>query len=345
MKHEAPVNKRDAEARLQGNKVAANRLERRIMRDLLICTLLTVLFSSASYFFSLRDAVAQWTGRPEIREVDGFVPVLIYAVWLIGIFILRRLHDLRSAMGNSSAIEEQLSRARTVGAVERMAAGVAHDFNNMLVVISGSMQLAEIDDDCPESVKKVLSPAGDAVEQASRLANQLMRVGRHKPEPASDLDLNEVVSDMMQVLKYLASSEDVVLETVLNPEECRIVAGQGHVEQVILNLVANACEAADVDRKVVIETRRITADKQIREDGHKIASCDCIELKVVDSGSGIDPQIIKKIFEPYFTTKKTGTGLGLATVRSIVKKSRGSLDVTSMPGEGTIFAVYWPVSA
>lgn len=343
MRDDRTVSGQDSEERLQGSKEAAKRLERRIMRDILVGTLLTVLFSSASYFFSLQDAVAQWTGRPEIREVDWFVPVLIYAVWLIGIFILRRLYDLRSAMGNSSAIEEQLSTVRTVGVVERMAAGVAHDFNNLLMVIRGSMELAGRAADCPASIKDLLSPAIDAVDRAARLSEQLSRVGMQKPEPQSALDLNEVVSGMMQVLKYLAGNKEVVLETVLNADECSILASKGHVEQVILNLVANAFQAVEGNCKVVIETKRITADEQTQRGGLRIAPGDYVELKVVDNGSGINPEIIERIFEPYFTTKKTGTGLGLANVRSLVEAGRGWLDVRSVPGEGTVFAVYWPV--
>ncbi len=336
-------NKLGSETQLNNTSRAAKRLELRILRDILLCTVLTVLFSSVSYLFSLQDAVAQWFGRPEIREVEGFVPVLIYAVWMIGIFTLRRLYDLRSAMSERAAIEEELSTARTVGAVGRMAAGVAHDFNNLMTVIGGRIELARTDDNCPTSVLKTLSPAKQAVGKATRLAVQLMRLGGRTPEPKSDLDINEVVSDMMQVLKHLTKKDDVILETFRNSEECRILASQGHVEQVILNLVANACEATEGSGTVAIETKRIKADDQSERFGLEIPPGDYIELSVTDTGPGIDPQIVEQIFNPYFTTKKTGTGLGLATVHSIVEECKGALDVRSIPGEGTTFSVYWPI--
>jgi signal transduction histidine kinase len=244
-----------SEVTLNSARFTAKEVERRILRDILVCTILTVLFSSASYFFSLQDALAQWIGRPEIGEVEGFVPVLIYAVWLIGIFTLRRLYDLRSAMSDRAVVEEQLSTTRTVGAVGRMSAGVAHDFNNLMLVIRGSVDLARLDDTCSESVSKTLLPVDTAIDKAVRLSNQLMRLGREKPEPKHDLDINNVISEMMQVLKHLADKEDAVLESLLVPDACRIVASQGHVEQVILNLVANACEAMDNGCTVAIETQ------------------------------------------------------------------------------------------
>ena len=336
-------NRLVSEAQLNNTSHAAKRMERRILRDILLCAVLTVLFSSASSLLSLQDAVAQWVGRPEIREVEGFVPVLIYAVWMIGIFTRRRLYDLISAMRERAAIEAELSTARTVAAVGRMAAGVAHDFNNLMTVIGGRIELARMDDNCPASVLKLLSPAEQAVGKAARMAAQLMRLGGRKPEPKSDLDINEIVSGMMQVLKHLTKREDVILETFLNPDGCRILASQGYVEQVILNLVANACEASEASSTVAIETKRFKADDQSDRSGLKMPPGDYIELRVRDAGAGIDPQVVEQIFEPYFTTKKTGTGLGLATVRSIVEECKGALDVRSILGEGTTVAVYWPV--
>ena len=332
-----------SEAQLSNASRAAKRLERRIMRDILLCVLFTILFSSVSYYFSLQDSIAQWLGMPEIGEVEGFVPVLIYAVWLIGIFTLRRLYDLRSAMQDRAVVESNISTTRTIGAVGRMAAGVAHDFNNLMVVIRGSIHLVRLDDTCSESVSNTLLPVDTAVEKAVRLSDQLMRLGRDKPEPKHELDINSVISDMMQVLKHLADKEDAVLETLLAHDACRIMASQGHVEQVILNLVANACEAMDTGCTVAIETKRIKANAQTWRSGLKIPAGDYIELTVRDAGSGIDPQIVEQIFDPYFTTKKTGTGLGLATVHSIIEECKGALDVRSVPGEGTTFAVYWPV--
>ena len=329
---------------LESTRLTAKALERRIMRDMLFCMVATFLFAGASFFLSLQDALADWLGRPEIKELDAIVIIMIYTVWLVGIFTLRRLYDLRSIIGDREAIEKELSISRTVGAVGRMARGAAHDFNNLMVVIRGTLDLFMMKHDGADSHDEELQPAMQAVDGATRLADQLMRIGRKTDEPMERLDLNEVITDMMKVLKHLADKGQVVFQTVLQPGPCTINANKGQIEQVILNLVTNACETMESGGKLTIETKGAHMCDSTESGRLKIPAGEYIVMTVRDTGPGMEPEVMNHMFEPYFTTKATGAGLGLATLYTIVEQNHGAVDVDSQLGKGTSFGIYWPLA-
>lgn len=330
--------------KLESTSLTAKTLERRILRDMFVCVIATILFAGASFFLSLQDAIANWLGRPELKEIDALALIMIYSVWMIGIFTLRRLYDLRSVMGDREAIERELSVSRTVGAVGRMARGVAHDFNNLMVVIRGTLEIYISKNEGDGSCSGELQPAMQALDGAIRLADQLMRMGSQKDVPLTKLDLNEVVTDMMKVLKHLADKGEIVFQTVLQPGPCTIDANKGQIEQVILNLVTNACETMESGGKLTIETRGAELHEKTASSGVKLPDGEYILMTVSDTGPGMAPEVMSHIFEPYFTTKSTGTGLGLATLYSIIEQNHGAVDVHSQLGKGTAFAIYWPAA-
>ncbi len=311
---------------------------------MLVCSLVVIAFSSLSYFFSLQKAVAQWTGRPELGEIDWLAMVLMYSVWLAGIFALRRLYDLRTVMKERERIEAELSTTRTTGSIARFASGIAHDLGNLMSVVKGSIAIAAMQREDPEAFDESLEPAEQAIGNAARLAAMLSRIGGGKPEPVAPMDLNEVVSDMMGVLKHLADDHRVILHTELDPGACMITASKGHVEQVILNLVTNACEAMEGDCRVSVQTHcvNVSDDRIGRLD---LAPGEYVQIVVRDTGPGMPAWVKEHMYDPYFTTKQTGTGMGLATVFALVSDNNGAIDVNSEPGQGTSIAVYWPSAA
>jgi PAS domain S-box-containing protein len=245
--------------------------------------------------------------------------------------ILSLAHDItdlkRLALG--------LERAQKMEALGRLAGGVAHDFNNILTAVSGyvSLSLDMLPKDSPvrASVEHVQRAAG----RAASLTQQLLAFGRHQVRTPIRVDLNATVCQLLPMLHRLIG-EDVQLQTGLEPELHAIEADAAQLEQVILNLAINARDAMPSGGKLRLETCNMVA-----EDGS-----DAVQLSVADDGVGMDEATRARIFEPFFTTKEIGkgTGLGLATVYSIVEQHAGRIGVTSALGQGTRFDIVFPPS-
>jgi CheY-like chemotaxis protein len=228
-------------------------------------------------------------------------------------------------------------------AIGRLAGGVAHDFNNMLTVITGYGQwmLDELPRDSPicESASEILL----AANRAAALTNQLLAFSRNQVIQPVVVDLNSLVAQMDQMLRRLIG-ENIELVTEMSSDLGVIRGDPGQIEQVILNLAVNARDAMPRGGRLIIETGNVYIDEE-----HARTQADCVPgpyvmLAVSDSGSGIDEEIKAHIFEPFFTTKEQGkgTGLGLSTVYGIVKQDSGHIRVESEPGAGAIFRIYFP---
>ncbi|HEU4388334.1 MAG TPA: PAS domain S-box protein [Blastocatellia bacterium] len=242
-------------------------------------------------------------------------------------------------------LEERLRQTQKLEAIGRLAAGLAHDFNNLITVIAGysdlSIRRLQSDDPLRHSLEEIRN----ASEQAGSLTRQLLAFSRRQMLQPRVLDLNDLVSDMEKMLRRLIS-EDVALRTVLDPELGSIKADPGQIEQVIMNLVVNARDAMPDGGKLTIETRRVYLDKQYTKQRRApLQAGPFVMLAVSDSGCGMDEETKSRIFEPFFTTKETGrgTGLGLSTVYGIVRQSGGDIWVYSELGKGTTFKIYLPL--
>ena len=237
-------------------------------------------------------------------------------------------------IGDYKALREQLLFSQKMEAVGQLAAGVAHDFNNILTVVSGysSLALSQLDDGDP--VHAHIQEVAKAGDRAARLTRQLLAFSRKLILQPRLLNLNEVVAGMDGMLRRLIQ-EDIVLETAFDPDPGLVKMDPGQMEQVIMNLAVNARDAMPGGGKLHIEISGVDRMEEFAGPA--------VMLAVTDTGTGMDRETQARIFEPFFTTKgQGGTGLGLSTVFGIVGQSGGAIRVESEPGCGTTFRVYLP---
>jgi PAS domain S-box-containing protein len=257
--------------------------------------------------------------------------------------ITRDISDHLRAEEHGAALEEQLRRSQKMEAIGRLAGGVAHDFNNMLMAIIGCSEilLAALPED--EPLRREVEEIRKAGERAGELTRQLLIFSRRQVLQPKVIDLNAVVSDTDKMLRRVIG-EDIELETVLHPHLGRVKADPGQLEQVIINLAINARDAMPEGGRLTLETLNVDLDESYSRDHAMVKPGHYVMLAVSDTGTGMDEETQAHIFEPFFTTKAQdkGTGLGLATVYGTVQQSGGYIYVYSEIGRGTTFKLYLP---
>ncbi|MBL0161251.1 MAG: PAS domain S-box protein [Bryobacterales bacterium] len=237
-------------------------------------------------------------------------------------------------------LEDQLIQAQKLDSVARLAGGVAHDFNNLLTVILGFSELLADPALPPEDVIHHGMAIRRAATRAEYLVRQLLAFGRKQVLAMKSTDLNRVIQDSERMLLAVLG-EDAQLITRLRPNLPPIWADPSQIEQVLVNLAANARDAMPTGGRLTIETIAVDV-----ESGDDPAPGRYLELKVTDTGTGIDEQAMSHLFEPFFTTKSQGqgVGLGLASVYGIVRQSQGAVRVQSKVGVGTSFQILLPLT-
>jgi PAS domain S-box-containing protein len=240
-------------------------------------------------------------------------------------------------------LEDQLRQAQKMEAVGRLAGGVAHDFNNLLTAISGFTELANGEAEPGSQLAEYLAEIRASAERATVLTRQLLAFGRRAVVQQKVLDLNQVVEGLAPMLQRIIG-EDVRLEVRGNAHlEC-ILADRGQLEQVIVNLAANARDAMPGGGQLTIDTDNVTLGDWDVAGHPEMRPGRFVRMTISDTGAGMDAGTTDHIFEPFFTTKDegSGTGLGLATVFGIVGRSGGRVGVVSEPGKGSVFRVELP---
>ncbi len=241
-------------------------------------------------------------------------------------------------------LEAQFRQAQKMEAVGRLAGGVAHDFNNILMVITGYGDLLKEQIGSDEQLARMIDEILKAADRAALLTHQLLAFSRKQVLMPKILDLNNVLADIGKMLPRLIG-EDIDLRLVLADGVGRVLADASQVQQVVMNLVVNARDAMPDGGKLTIETANAEW-KQMPEQmyGLETRPGSFVMLSVTDDGVGMDRETQAHLFEPFFTTKDIdkGTGLGLSIVYGIVKQSGGFILVDSKPGQGTTFKVHLP---
>ena len=238
-------------------------------------------------------------------------------------------------------LENQLQQAQKMDAIGRLAGGVAHDFNNLLMVISSYAELM-LDSLAPQHpLRRNVDEIQKASRRAADLTRQLLAFGRKQMQSLQLLDLNQIIEDINKMLPRLIG-EDIELVFVPGEKLGKVKADPVQIEQILMNLAANARDAMPKGGRLVIETASLRLDDVYAQEHSIVPPGVYVVLTVTDSGSGIAPEHLSHIFEPFYTTKEEGkgTGLGLATVYGIVKQNSGFIWVYSEPGMGTTFKIY-----
>jgi two-component system cell cycle sensor histidine kinase/response regulator CckA len=241
-------------------------------------------------------------------------------------------------------LQRQLQQIYKMEAVGKLAGGIAHDFNNLLIVISGFSSLAQDNlDGSAACAKDYIGEVQRAADRASDLTRQLLAYSRRQVLKKESLDLNRVVSDSEALLSRVIG-EDVVVTTDLAPDLGRVLADEGQLSQVLVNLAVNARDAMPGGGRLTISTRNTVLDETAAGRLWGAPRGDYVVLEVADTGTGMDAETKEHLFEPFFTTKAagSGTGLGLSTVFGIVKQSDGYIEADTELGVGTRFIVYLP---
>jgi PAS domain S-box-containing protein len=240
-------------------------------------------------------------------------------------------------------LEAQLRQAQKMEAVGQLAGGVAHDFNNVLGIIGGNVDLLSERIPPDEICQKYLERVRMAVKSATAVTGQLLAFSRKQILQPVILDLNTVVRELNK-MTYRLIGENIRVVLALEPDLGLVKADRGQIEHALMNLAVNARDAMPDGGKLFIRTANVHLDQDFVKKYVGSVPGDFIKLVVTDTGCGMTKDVLAHIFEPFFTTKGVGkgTGLGLATVYGIVKQSEGHICVESKPGAGTTFEIYLP---
>ncbi|HTL59554.1 MAG TPA: response regulator [Candidatus Limnocylindrales bacterium] len=240
-------------------------------------------------------------------------------------------------------LEAQFRHAQKLESVGQLAAGVAHDFNNILTVIQGYSECLLARNQSDKTSLTGLKQISDAAKRAAALTRQLLMFSRKQVIQPKILDLNAVLQNLANMLLRLLG-EDIAFEADYVPSLPRIQADTGMLEQVVMNLAVNSRDAMPQGGKLFISTTSVTIDHIYAQQHPDSRPGDFVCLTVRDTGCGMDRKTLDRIFEPFFSTKEVGkgTGLGLATVYGIVKQHEGWVEVSSEVGVGTTFKIFFP---
>jgi PAS domain S-box-containing protein len=252
-------------------------------------------------------------------------------------------HGFLLDISERKQLETQLRQSQKMQAFGQLAAGVAHDFNNILTVIQGNISLLQMGQLTPDEQASASTEIFRAAQRAANLTRQLLTFSRRQPMQSHDLDLNEVVANVTKMLRRLIG-EDIALETRFASGGAPVHADPGMLEQVLMNLAVNARDAMPKGGRLNIVTELVTLADTAQSTKQTARPDDFVCLSVTDTGLGVAPEHLPHLFEPFFTTKDVGkgTGLGLATVFGIVEQHQGWIEVESQPNQGTTFHIFLP---
>ena len=240
-------------------------------------------------------------------------------------------------------LEEQFTQSQKMQAVGQLAGGIAHDFNNLLTAMIGFSDLLLLRHKPGDQSFADIMQIKQNASRAANLVRQLLAFSRQQTLQPRRLNVTDILAELAHLLRRLIG-ENIELKISHQRDLGLVKADQGQLEQVIINLAVNARDAMDGGGSLTIRTVNETYRQAKTVNAETMPAGDYVLIEVTDSGCGIDPEIVDRIFEPFFSTKEVGqgTGLGLSTVYGIIKQSGGFVFVKSRPGKGTTFSIYLP---
>ena len=252
---------------------------------------------------------------------------------------------LAQDVAERASLERQLRQAQKMEAIGQLAAGVAHDFNNILTVIQGHAGLMKQKLEADNPLTQSLDQTIKASNRAATLVRQLLMFSRKQVMQTRNLDLNEIIGSATKMLERLMG-EHVQIHFQPHQPLPAISADPTMIEQIVMNLAVNARDAMPAGGQIFITTSLQAVHREPNLIDTELRDGDFVCLVFRDTGTGMDTQILSRIFEPFYTTKPVGkgTGLGLSTVFGIVRQHHGWIEVESKPDQGTTFRVYFPAS-
>jgi PAS domain S-box-containing protein len=250
---------------------------------------------------------------------------------------------VRRDVSESVRLEEQLRQSQKMESLGLLAGGVAHDFNNMLTLIMGYNEYIADALGPEHALLPFARSVRKAADGAAAMTRQLLAFSRRRVLAPRVFDLNAAVAETGRMLRRLVG-ESIDFRIDLHSELCPVKADPGQLDQIVLNLVVNARDAMPGGGRLEVETAGVVLPDDDSRAGSSLPPGRYVRLSVRDTGTGMDPAVRERIFEPFYTTKAPGkgTGLGLSTVYGIVRQSSGHIDVESVLGKGTTFRVYLP---
>ena len=289
-----------------------------------------------------RLAAGDLSARARLRGSAPGVDELVIAVNAMATEMEMRSRAEARAQDELRESEERLRHAQKLETVGQLAAGVAHNFNNLLTVIAGFTELlmarhpAGLDRSDLEEIKK-------AAGRGAVLTRQLLAFSRRQDAAPTRLDLNQTIDELRDMLGRVIR-EDIALDIALAPTPAFVLIDPHEIEQVVLNLVLNARDAMPTGGDIAIRISHVMLDPATSPEGAPALNGWYVRVSVKDTGTGISPEVRAHLFEPFFTTKDAGkgTGMGLASVDAIVRQNRGAITVETAPRAGSTFSVYFP---
>ena len=256
--------------------------------------------------------------------------------------LAQALRELQRESTEREAAQAALRQAQRMEALGQLTGGVAHDFNNLLQVISGNLQLLKREVAGNDRAEKRVHSAIGGVTRGAKLASQLLAFGRRQPLEPKVLNIGRFIKGMDDMLRR-ALGEEIELETVISGGLWNALVDPGQIENALLNLGINARDAMPEGGRLTIEAGNAKLDDEYARS-HDVAPGQYVMVGVTDTGTGIAPDLLERVFEPFFSTKPEGkgTGLGLSMVYGFVKQSGGHVKVYSELGHGTTIKLYLP---
>jgi len=289
----------------------------------------------------VREAPPWWTMRRTLYGVGGLVAcMLLISGWSVGLRrqVRAQTEQIRRQLENEARLQAELERSSRLESLGVLAGGIAHDFNNLLTTILGNLGLAAMDE-------RVMAAAGDCISEAERgakrardITQQLLTFAKGGDPIRTTVSLPEIITEAANFARH---GSNVRLDFDFPPDLPPGDVDAGQISRVIHNLVINAVQA--MPEGGVVSCALVAVDLGA-DEVDRLPEGRYLRLTVSDTGVGIPPENLARIFDPYFSTKSKNNGLGLATVRSIVKKHLGHIEAESHVGRGTTFRLWLPAA-